>query len=335
MRYAIWNNKGGVGKSFLSFVLGTEIANRDLDKNVILVDMCPQANLSEMILGGNSNGATVLEGLLQKPDRLTVGGYFDKRISSPHSLTGNEVDYLLHAKTYNHRLPDNLWLIAGDPSLEIQAQVISQLSSLVRPPDNWKRIHRWLLDLVIACANKIGLEQTTVLIDCNPSFSVYTELAMIAAERLIIPCSSDGSSARAINNVGTLLYGINDPHGAGSFQSKVKHNGMSLPIIHSILFNRSTTYNQKASKAFKAMHDEIERRAESLRRETPQWFVSNLKFHDVPDTHSVAIVCSHLGLPLYALHPGPKEVHGSRPQVNEVPLKRYKDSIANLLSDIT
>lgn len=41
MRYAIWNNKGGVGKSFLSFVLGTEIANRDPDGRVILVDMCP------------------------------------------------------------------------------------------------------------------------------------------------------------------------------------------------------------------------------------------------------------------------------------------------------
>src|SRR5687767_1763953 len=26
MRYAVWNNKGGVGKSFLSFVLGTEVA---------------------------------------------------------------------------------------------------------------------------------------------------------------------------------------------------------------------------------------------------------------------------------------------------------------------
>ena len=27
MRYAVWNNKGGVGKSFLSFVLATEISH--------------------------------------------------------------------------------------------------------------------------------------------------------------------------------------------------------------------------------------------------------------------------------------------------------------------
>ena len=40
MRYAIWNNKGGVGKSFLSFIPGTEIANQNPDSHVILVDMC-------------------------------------------------------------------------------------------------------------------------------------------------------------------------------------------------------------------------------------------------------------------------------------------------------
>lgn len=60
MRYAVWNNKGGVGKSFLSFILGSEIANRNPDEHVILVDMCPQANLSEIVLGGNGAGATKL-----------------------------------------------------------------------------------------------------------------------------------------------------------------------------------------------------------------------------------------------------------------------------------
>ena len=39
MRYAVWNNKGGVGKRFLSFVLGTEYAKRNPDRHVILVDM--------------------------------------------------------------------------------------------------------------------------------------------------------------------------------------------------------------------------------------------------------------------------------------------------------
>ena len=45
MRYAAWNNKGGVGKTFLSFVLATEIA-KEREVPVVLVDMCPQVNLS-------------------------------------------------------------------------------------------------------------------------------------------------------------------------------------------------------------------------------------------------------------------------------------------------
>ena len=80
MRYAIWNNKGGVGKSFLSFILGAEIAHNDPDCTVILVDMCPQVNLSEIVLGGNSEDVRTLNGILAEKNRKTVGGYFDTRI---------------------------------------------------------------------------------------------------------------------------------------------------------------------------------------------------------------------------------------------------------------
>ena len=66
MRYAIWNNKGGVGKSFLSFIVGTEIAHRCANDHVVLVDMCPQANLSEVVLGGNGKGSENLATLLAR-----------------------------------------------------------------------------------------------------------------------------------------------------------------------------------------------------------------------------------------------------------------------------
>ena len=183
MRYAIWNNKGGVGKSFLSFIVGTEIAHRCAADHVVLVDMCPQANLSEVVLGGNGAGSENLATLLGDTERRTVGGYFDVRIASPHAISGSESSYLLEAHKYNDYMPRNLWLIAGDPSLEIQAQVISQIGGQTLPPDAWKNVHNWLYDLLLACTKKLGVERTTVLIDCNPSFSAYTELAMMAAER--------------------------------------------------------------------------------------------------------------------------------------------------------
>lgn len=331
MRYALWNNKGGVGKSFLSFVLSTELANRT-KMPVIVVDMCPQANLSEMLLGGNGDGANRLEDFIDR--RKTVGGYFDERISSPHGKTGNEKDYLIQANVQNPNLPENLYLIAGDPSLEIQAQVINQISGQTLPTEAWRNVHTWLSDLIDECESSLGGDVTTALIDCNPSFSAYTEISMLAAHRLIVPCSSDGSSARAIDNVGSLLYGIGaaERYGEANFTARAKSNGMTLPSIHAVLLNRSTQYNKKASKAFTAMFDEIKSRTGRLKERAGKHFNdSGPHYKDMPDSHSVAIVCSHLGMPLYKVNPGRYTVHDSTPQVNDEPLDRYKDAVNRLI----
>lgn len=336
MRYAVWNNKGGVGKSFLTFVLGTETAKRNPDKKVLLVDMCPQANLSEVVLGGNGKGAAALQDILGKSNRKTVGGYFDSRIDSPQQPTGKEASFMVRAADYNKNLPSNIWIVVGDPSLELQAQVISQIGGQLLPKDSWKNVRNWLKDLVLSCAAKLGSDElVTVFIDCNPSFAAYTELAMIAAERLLIPCSSDGSSARAIDNVGALLYGIgvSGAYAGVDFIAKAKAANIQLPQIHSILLNRSTLYNKKASKAFGAMFDEIKKRTKRLQSREPSRFTSKKpNFSVVPDNHSVAIVCSHLGRPLYSIQPGHYKVHDTKPQVNDEPLDRYKDAIDDVLN---
>jgi chromosome partitioning protein len=57
-------------------------------------------------------------------------------------------------------------------------------------------------------------------------------------------------------------------------------------------------------------------------------------FHDIPDSHSVAIVCSHSGIPLFQLKPGPYEVYDQNPQVNPEPLQRYKDAVAVFIDKI-
>lgn len=207
------------------------------------------------------------------------------------------------------------------------------------PQESWKNVRNWLRDIVTACIAKLGSDDgATVFIDCNPSFAAYTELAMMASERLIIPCSSDGSSARAIDNIGSLLYGIgiSSTYGDVDFKAKAQRFGMPLPVIHSVLLNRSTLYSQKASKAFGAMFEEIKRRAENLQKTDPSRFVAGktINFQVVPDNHSVAIVCSHLGRPLYSIHPGHYNVHDTKPQVNDEPLDRYKDAVNALLTSI-
>ena len=84
------------------------------------------------------------------------------------------------------------------------------------------------------------------------------------------------------------------------------------------------------------MFDEIKHRVNELREADPAIFVagSAVNFKVVPDNHSVAIVCSHLGRPLYAITSGHYPVHDTNPQINDEPLDRYKEAVDELLTSI-
>jgi hypothetical protein len=176
-RYAIWNNKGGVGKTFITFVVATEYARVHPDRRIIVLDLCPQANISEILLGGNKKGADALEKLLNVKSgaRQTIGGYFDQRVAQPHSKTGTEVSFLIDVPKINPKLPKNMLMVAGDPSLELQTQTINQIAIQGLPAQAWGNVHRWVKDLVDAIVAQHP--QAVFFIDCNPSFSAYTGVA--------------------------------------------------------------------------------------------------------------------------------------------------------------
>jgi hypothetical protein len=135
---------------------------------------------------------------------------------------------------------------------------------------------------------------------------------------------------------GALLYGIGDQtYAAAGFSAKAKTFNMTLPLVHSVILNRSTQYNKKASKAFGAMFDEIKKRVGGMKDDAPQHFVGGkVNFAEIPDNHSVAIVCSHLGRPLFSIKPDKYEVYEEHPQINSDPLDRYKQHVANFIATI-
>ncbi|WP_094187757.1 ParA family protein [Xanthomonas oryzae] len=42
-RYVVWNNKGGVGKSTITFHVASRYAELNPEKQVLVIDLCPQA----------------------------------------------------------------------------------------------------------------------------------------------------------------------------------------------------------------------------------------------------------------------------------------------------
>jgi chromosome partitioning protein len=103
-------------------------------------------------------------------------------------------------------------------------------------------VHGWISDLIADIHGSWNVRDSTVFIDCNPSFSIYTELAMSASDRLIIPFSAGGSSKRAVRAVLALLYGITRVKGApqSEYYLNTDRFRMKSPKIYSYVGNRLT-----------------------------------------------------------------------------------------------
>src|SRR5690606_32624638 len=140
--------------------------------------------------------------------------------------------------------------------VELLSEAIRQASQLALPVDAWKRVQLWVMDLVAQLRQVSSPRDCTFFIDCNPSFSVYTQQALLAADSIIVPFTPDDSSRRGVANVAALLYGVVDARNSAyarlSFSGRAEEYGISLPKLRYFVNNRVTIYEGKPSKAFAA-----------------------------------------------------------------------------------
>lgn len=336
--YAFWNNKGGVGKSFLGFVAATEYAHTYPETDVYVIDLCPQANISETLL----INPDIIHKLIRQTPRGTVAGYLEARLNSPFRTIKEVTPYVCCPRDFNPKLPENLLLVCGDNLLEILSEAIRQTSQLVIPDNAWKQVLSWIKDLTAALRERSGDRDTLFILDCNPSFAIYTQLALVAAENVVIPFTADDSSRRAVENVVTLLYGFDmgdsriEAYTKISFAKKAKEQNIEIPKLHTFVSNRITRYRGKASKAFEAVSESIKVTLDTLHKEHRQIYstpkeIPSERFIEIPDYHSACVYMSTEGVPLYNLQPGPKEFRGKRVQLNRGPLERYRKALARFV----
>lgn len=338
--YSFWNNKGGVGKSFLCFAASSEYARSHQSADVYVLDLCPQANVTETLLGGQERGAQALDQILGRRLRPTIAGYLEARISSPFVTLPTIEPYLTHVSEHNKAIPDNLFLVCGDNLLELLSEAIRQTSQLILPSDAWKRVIQWVRDLADQLAALSGEREVLVFVDCNPSFAIYTQQALIAADQIVVPFTADDSSRRGIENVIALLFGIspNDmvPYARLSFADRAQENGVRLPSLAAFVSNRVTMYGNTPSAAFRGVAATIGKTVDRIYDEHPTIFADSSappssSFLTVPDYHAACIVASVSGTPIHNLQPGPYSVGEETTQLNRDPLDRYRESLEELV----
>ncbi|RAP34645.1 ATPase [Legionella quinlivanii] len=342
--YVIWNNKGGVGKSTITFHIASVFAEKNPDKDVIVVDMCPQANCSTMLLGGGRKGEIVLQELIALDTPRTVVGYITDVIVGQKQ---NTADYLIKVSDKNPTLPSNIFLMSGDGNLELISPLLSRRAEaepISEKDKPWKAIHSIMKNLTVERINND--RPVTYFVDTNPSFSIYTQMAVASGDFLLVPINADDSSIFAISGLFNLIYGSKKKHPVYdkyTFVTRVNDNDLERPKIHLLLGNRFTQ-KKGAAHAFKALSNEATKKMYDEYLENKKWFresqtdiTTQVDFEneftiELRDFNSAGVVASNSGIPLSKMDNHTYEVYGEKIQVAKEQREKCKETIENLVA---
>lgn len=338
MIYAFWNNKGGTGKTSLAFQAITLLAERSPDSRILALDLCPQANLSELMLGGlNNQGSLKLLSQQGRIPRCSIGGYFQLRLPSPYTPPKfNAHDFITKPYLFNDTIPENIDLVCGDPLLELQANAVNTLANQNIPGTNaWVAVIDWMKDFL----DQLTDEYDYVFMDCNPSFSFYTQIALASSNRLILPVMADDSSRRAIQNAFSLIYGLKLPseiYAKYMFATKLGEAGRALPKVHLIVKNRITQYMGDASAYF-AVLQSVKKDVEELLKTHQNLFTFSeidSGFVSIRDFQTTGVVAFAKGQPFSRVKAGKQTVNTHRVEVKQKYLDDCNDAMQKFVDKL-
>lgn len=335
MKYAFWNNKGGTGKTSLLFQTVTTFGINNSDKKILVIDLCPQANISELLCGGlQGNGSQNLNNLYKQNPRKSIGGYFQMRIPNPFSPPEfNYQDYIVQPNSFNGQIPENIELLAGDKLLEIQGNALTSLANSQLPGvDARLSIIDWINDFI----DNSGNIYNNIFIDTNPSFSIHTQIALASVDRLVLPIMADDSSRRAISNVFALVYGVGIPnpiYDSYLFSNTIENDGRQLPKVHLIIRNRLTQYMGEAS-AYGSVLNHITNDIQNLLNSHPSRFTFTQiddNVLSIKDFGTTGVVAFAEGTSFLKLDPGIHNINGRDVQINTQMLDDCRDNINSIV----
>lgn len=345
--YAFYNNKGGVGKTTLCQNAACLYAEEHPEQLILVIDLCPQANISQFLLGGGKLGYSANQRLQSQATRRNIVGFMDWLLSGNSGFTSITNSYMTQVSRHNDSVADNLYLIAGDSFLESLSLALNFATMNPGNVNSWAEYVTAIRRLCEYELAKTEYNDMTVFIDCNPSFSIYTQMALVSSDNIIIPVMADYSSLEGIKGIMMLLYGKYPSSAAKTYADKVltfnkqiQNFGLTLPQIFEFPFNNFTA-NMGVANAYASIKNAISEFAWSQYQADPSIFASltnparsNSEWEDifmsnVKDFHSAGKVSASLGIPLHKL---PLRTSYVMPDQTEIllPKGNYKESLDHL-----
>jgi chromosome partitioning protein len=205
---ALFNNKGGVGKTTLAYHLAHMMQRLGLQ--VLAVDFDPQSNLTSAFLDED-----YLQALWQEPQSPAwyepQGRQFSTPDLPPHAGTVASaiqpiMDGVGDIELFDPvQVRDGLWLVPGDLELSAFEDRLSAAwprgftgndLAAIRTTTAFHRIVRHAIA-------KTGAEIT--LIDVGPNLGAINRAALLAADSVVMPLAADLFSLRGLRNLGPTL----------------------------------------------------------------------------------------------------------------------------------
>jgi cellulose biosynthesis protein BcsQ len=209
--FVFFNNRGGVGKTSLAFNFAVEMATRNPDHRVLVVDMDAQCNVSSLCLGGGIQGQNAVETIRAQQHSIR---HFLATRALPAGARPNLTDpaFMINVRAFrqptwvpadtgdlNDQVPANLFCVCGAIDLDIYASELETSAShhpTLENPTPFLSTYGRLRDAIEELPGEY-----IVVLDSNPSLSMATRMALVAARELIVPSTLDELTAGGLSNL--------------------------------------------------------------------------------------------------------------------------------------
>lgn len=290
VRLALFNHKGGVGKTTLTVNLAFALA--DLGKTVLLVDSDPQCNLTSYLVD-----AAVVDKWLDEAEGKN--GQTIWSALRPLVQAGKEAN-----KISPHERADGVFLVPGDIRLSEYELSLNQSWT-----DCFQRKVRGfvettaLANLVTQCAKETKAD--FVFYDIGPNIGPLNRAILLDCDFFIVPAACDYFSTRALKTLGhSVANWIKD----WNLISSLAPNDVELlrgkPIFLGYVLQRFRMYGGDLANAYKEYARQLERHVFSdvisVLREVDvnlaRGTISQFKLGQIKDFTSIANLAQEQGV---------------------------------------